>query len=129
MLDYEELFHASCIIMVAMSVIMAIILILNMHYGLPRKTNLTRFSALLYFVMFLYAVTVLVEQYLYGKPGQTIRIIFSFACFNDYLLCGLFPYAGSGVLLFFADPNKEKKGIRNFLHALMILHIVLLIVS
>jgi signal transduction histidine kinase len=62
-------------------------------------------------------------------PGRTNRIVFSFACFSDYLLCGLFPYAGSGVILFFADPSKEKKGIRRFLHALMLLHIALLIVS
>lgn len=129
MLDYEELFHVSCIIMVALSVVMGTMLILNMRHGLPRRTTLTRFSALLYLVMFLYSVTMLIEQYLYGEPGLLNRIGFHCACFNDYLLCGLFPYAGSGVMLFFADPNREKKGIRCFLHALMLLQIVLLIFS
>ena len=129
MLNYEELYWAACIIMVAMSMVMGTMLVLNMRFGLPRRTPLTRFSALLYAVMFLFALTILVERQLFGKPGQFSHILFSVACFNDYLLCGLFPYAGSGVLLYFADPKKEAKGIRWFIHGLMLLHILLLTVS
>lgn len=128
-MSYESLFHAVCIIIVAISVVMGTMLMLNMRYGQPRKTPLTRFSALLYIVMFFYGLTILLERHLYGRPGEVNHILFSVVCFIDYLLCGLFPYTGAGVLLYFADPKKEFKGIRVLLHSLMILCIALLILS
>lgn len=129
MLTYEAVYRAASIIMVATSVIMGAMLLMNMRYGLPHKSPLTRFSGLLFAVMFLYGLTILLEGRLYGRPGKMSHFLLSVSFFSDYLLCGLFPYAGSGVILYFADPGRKFKGIRSFLHALMILHIAILIVS
>lgn len=129
MLTYEAVYRAASMIMVATSLIMGTMLLLNMRHGLPQKTPFTRFSGLLYTDIFLYGLTILLEGKLYGRPDKASHILLSAAYFSDYLLCGLFPYAGSGVILFFADPGRESKGIRRFLHALMLLHIAMLIVS
>ncbi len=129
MLKYEDLYLSACFIIVVMSGIMGMMLFLNLRHGLPRKTTMNRFSGLLYLVMFFFGLTILIERFLFGKPGEVNRVLFYIVCFNDYVLCGLFPYAGSGVLLYAADPKKESKGVRRFLHGLMLLHIVLLLVS
>lgn len=76
LLNRMNLSGAVCIAIAIMAILLSTILMLNLHYGIPRKTQFTRFSALLYLVMFLFACTTMLERYLNGRPGQTARVIF-----------------------------------------------------
>ena len=113
--------------------VMALVLItmmaLNLRRGMPRRTQFTRYMGLLFFALFFYACAVLLEHLLAGRPGRTVRYLLYGACFCEYLFCLMLVFTGSGILLSFLDPRREKQTLRLHLWVLGGLGLVLLLAA
>lgn len=109
-----------------LALVLSMMLTLNLHLGMWRRTALTRFAAMLFLCLILFSSASLIEQILDGRPGNTARILLNVSCFCDYYFSGMLAFLFSGLMLTFADPQFEKKHLHYVLYLLGLIHTVLL---
>lgn len=105
------------------------ILTISMCIGTQRRTKITNYSLLLFLCVFLFSCAHIAENLLEGRPGGDVHLPLQIACFCDYLFADLLAFAGSGFLLTFADPRRERGLLWSLLIAFLALAVVLLILG
>ncbi len=129
MLDYMDWTNTFCVAAAIIALVLSGMLAISILLGAQRKSRLTSFSGFLFGCVILFAAANIAENLLDGAPGRSIRLPLTVACFCDYLFSGLLAFAGSEFLLAFADPKRERGGLRKLLLALLGLHVALLILA
>lgn len=116
---------ATAVIVLVMNAILAI----SIWVGAQRRTRITRFSLLLFFCVFLFSCANIAVNCLNGHPGAGVVLPLKVVCFLYYLFSGLMAFTGSGFLLAFADPHRERVMLRGLLTALLALMAAQLILA
>lgn len=112
-----------------MGAVLGTMLALNLRFGMPKQTRVSRILGLLYLCLVCFSAANLADQFLNGDPGAFARVMMPIACFCDYLFTILLVYLASGLLFWTAAPTRKPLPLRWVLRGLTAAQIVLLIVS
>ena len=112
-----------------MGIVLSMMLALNLRFGMPKRSQFTFFSGMLYLCLVGFSLANLIAQLLRGSAGAIVHTVLVIANYCDYLFTILLLYTASGLLFYVIDPTWKRLPLRRVMRILVAVQITLLTVS